>query len=107
VIVVLLVVVPAVAVAVGGWLIAARVGAFSAFGDPAPAPTGDTWAPWRRLGVTGWPWASGGDDRDAIWPLRMLESLPTPVLMGAALVMGLWLVAWLVILAVGLSALSV
>ena len=97
-IVILLVVVPCVVVAVAGWGLASQAGAFKSFGAAGgPGSSGSGWRDTWRL----------GSDSEGVWPVRHLQRFPQPVLIGIVVVTSLWLLAWLIALAVGLSALSV
>ncbi len=50
----------------------------------------------------------GGDyDEDQLWVVRQVQRIPQPVLVGLVVAMALWVVAWLVLLFVGLAMMSV
>ena len=45
--------------------------------------------------------------QDSLWPVRQVQRIPQGVLIGLVVVMGLWVVGWLVAFFVGLSMLAV
>ncbi len=49
----------------------------------------------------------GGDyDEDTLWPVRQVQRIPQPILVGLVVAMAVWVLAWLVIFFVGLGMMS-
>ena len=49
----------------------------------------------------------GDYPQDGLWPVRQLQRIPQGVLIGLVVVMALWVVGWLVAFFVGLGMLAV
>ncbi len=89
-----LIVVPALLVGVGLYAAISKMGVM-----PDLVDSGSRRSPRDRFG--------GDYHEDALWPVRQMQRIPQGILVGLAVVMAAWVLAWLVVLFVGLGMMSV
>jgi hypothetical protein len=91
----ILIIVPALLFGVALYAAISRMGVIPNVGDSGVRPS--------RSGRFG-----GGDyAEDPLWPVRQVQRIPQPVLIGLVVAMGVWVVGWLVVFFVGLGLMSV